>query len=112
MATNNDYEAQGFGEIHKRSVSDIIFGTVVTNFIMSIFEPIVLWSDYHRITKLEDFQQHQVAKLQEFNQKLNMTKAVQSGMLELIKNNAHSIREQNRQLTHLTYLSSELTWVS
>lgn len=48
-------------------------------------------------------------KLQE---NLNITNVVQAGMLEMIKNNAHSIREQEIQLSHFAQLSAKITWLS
>lgn len=100
-------------KVQKRSVAtDIILGTCVSNFILSIFEPLVPWSDYHKIKELKSFQEHEAAKIDKLNSQLNASLAIQNGMLDLIKQNARNIREQQRQITHLAKLSSEITWLS
>lgn len=99
--------------IKKRSIAtDIIFGTCVSNFIMSVFEPLLPWSDYHKIKGMQAFQEHQAAKIEKLNKDLNTSLAIQNGMLDLIKQNARNIREQRRQISHLAQLSSETTWLS
>lgn len=99
--------------LSKRSIAmEVIFGTCVSNFIMSIFEPLVPWSGYHKIKEMKEFQEHEAAKLEKFKGNFNESLAIQNGMLDLIIQNARSIRDQQRQLAFITKLSAEVTWLS
>jgi len=93
-------------------VSDIIFGTVVTNLIYSAFEPVLPWSDHHKMANMAEFQREEAETLKKFQHDFNVSLAIQKGMLDLIKSNSKSIREQNRQMIHFAQLSSQITWLS
>lgn len=98
--------------IEKRSITDVIFGGVVSNFIGILYEQIVPWSDHNRIKELQTAEHIIEARLSKFNQDFNTTLAIQRGIIDLVKNNARSIREQNRQLGYFKELSQKLTWLS
>lgn len=104
---------QHHGTRHKkRGVGDMILGGVVSNLISVLYEHLAPWSTHNQL-KIAQAELHSVeARINKFNNEFNATIAVQKGIIDLVKNNARSIREQNRQLTYFKELSSKLTWLS
>lgn len=82
-----------------------------SNFIGSIFNRFMPWSDYAKIQQLSDFQQHERQRLEQFSHQFNATLAIEQGLLTLADQNARSIRDLKKQLLFFREMSSELTWL-
>lgn len=104
---------------HKRSIrekrgfiTNIIFGTCISNFLSALYETVVPWSNYHLIKDLQAQQAEEAAKILKFQHQFNMTHAINAGFLDLVRNNTRSIREQQKQMNYFLTLSNHLTWLS
>lgn len=96
----------------KRSIPDAIFGGVVSNLIGTIYEDIAPWSDHNQIKELRHHQEDIDNRVKLFVRTFNASIAVEQGILTMVKQNARSIREQNRQLSFFKEFSQKLTWLS
>lgn len=96
----------------KRDLATIVTFVAVSNFIGTFLERINPWSDYHRINHLEDEVRHEQEVTQKFIHNFNVSASIQKGMLDLIKSQTRSVREQQKQLSFYQQLSSRLTWLS
>lgn len=94
----------------KRSIiAGVVIGYCITNFLKTVYDKLAPWSQYN---KIDEFQVRERQQLEKFQLELNVTNVVQQGMIELIKNNLKSIREQNRHLGHLAKLSAKVSWLA
>jgi hypothetical protein len=99
--------------IDKRSlVETAVMGTCVYNFLSSVFAPYLPWSEYAKIKKLEEYQQHEKHRLDEFRQHFNATRSIEHGLLEMATQNARSTRDLKKQLSFFSEMSQKLTWLS
>ena len=101
------------GNIVKRDfISNVISATCVSNLICTLVEPILPWSQHHKINDLQEIVQQEQLRFQKFQHDFNVTLAIQKGIIDMIANNTRSIREQQRQFGQFIHLSSKMTWLS
>lgn len=93
-------------------IARIIAGYCITNFLKTIYDNLVPWSEYHKMERIEELEERERKQLEKFQLELNVTNVVQQGLLDMIKSNMKSIREQNRRFNHLAMLSAEVTWLA
>lgn len=99
-------------DIQKRDIrTGIILGYCVTNFIKTVFSPLLPWEDNEKLHQLAEKTNFEAQCLAKFQKELNIMQTIQNGLVEIIRNNTRSIREQNRQLSHFVVLSRKLTWL-
>lgn len=97
--------------ILKRNIGETITVTVVTNFIWKMVERLNPWSDYNRINSLEQQQMREKELMNKFGHAFNLTTFLERGVIEIIKNNSITLREQH-QINHLTQMSTRYTWLA
>lgn len=100
------------GNRRKRDLGDVILGVVLTNFVSTIFELIVPDSKTKRLASVEKQLEESKERMKKFEKQFNTTKAIEEGIIELVKMNSINIREQQRQLTQFGLMSERMSWLS
>lgn len=99
-------------DVYKRSLTDAIFGGVVSNLIRTIYEEYAPWSDHNHLEKTMQVQSIISARVDRFEASFNASTAIQKGVIDMVRGNARSIRELNRQMGIFKQFSQKLTWLS
>lgn len=90
----------------------LVIGYCITNFLKTLFSPFIPGTTEHTVLDLKSKQATETERINKFKKELNITQTIQNGMIEMIKSNARSIRERNRQLNHFAIMSGKMTWLA
>lgn len=105
---------------HKRGVISSALGTVaevvtaacVSNLLSTAFSLLYPGSDHNKIIDIAEQTEFLTKKAREFEQNLNITHAIESGIIEQMKSFSQTQRDLKRQIHSLSHLMPRITWAS